>query len=42
MEASHKKIMQEMQEKHHEEVQQLIADKEKALAEETQVKLKRI
>lgn len=39
MEASHKKIIQEMQEKHREEVEQLLSDKEQALAEETQVRL---
>lgn len=37
MESSHRRIINELDEKHHAEIQQLLCDKETALAEETQV-----
>lgn len=38
MESSHRRIISELEEKHHAEIQQLLCDKETALAEETQVR----
>lgn len=37
MEASHKRIIHELEEKHQQEIAKLILEKEQALAEETQV-----
>lgn len=37
MEASHKRIIHDLEEKHQHEIAQLIVEKEQALAEETQV-----
>lgn len=39
MESSHRRIISELEEKHHAEIQQLLCDKETALAEETQVRI---
>lgn len=37
MESSHKRIISELEEKHQDEIQRLLCEKEQALAEETQV-----
>lgn len=37
MESSHRRIVNELEEKHRQEIQRLVYDKEQALAEETQV-----
>lgn len=37
MESSHRRIVSEMEEKHRQELQRLLCEKEQALAEETQV-----
>lgn len=37
MESSHRRIVNELEEKHRQEIQRLVCDKEQALAEETQV-----
>lgn len=39
MESSHRRIINDLEEKHRQEIQRLLCEKEQALAEETQVKL---
>lgn len=37
MESSHKRVISDLEEKHRKEIERLLAEKEQALAEETQV-----
>ncbi len=39
MESSHRRIINDLEEKHRQEIQRLLCEKEQALAEETQVEL---